>query len=232
MGVPKVLIITPIYSEKEYCLKEFLSFARKINYPNFHHLFIDNSNDGGVFKRKLQILGLNVVRVKRGATSREALTRAQAYGREKMLRENYDYMLSLESDVMHPPDIVQLLLYTAKDVVSALYMIGDDEIRIPCITLPKYNKTIKAWGTRLLLPEEIPEYVHNGLQQVQAAGMGCCLIARRVLEKIEFYFDPRFRSHSDVYFFNDCFDAKIPVFVQTDILLDHQNSDWTKVKDR
>jgi len=231
--LPKILLFTPIYEGKDYCLEEFLEKTKQINYPNFRHIFIDNSKTEDYYN-KLKGMGLDVFYVERGNNTREALARAQNFARNIAIKDNYDYLMSLESDIMIPPNIIQLLVRHGKDVVSALYMIGDRDkgMRVPCLTLSTFNKEIQAFGTRLLNPEEYPEYLHKGLKQVQAAGMGCCLIYKRVFNRVAFTYDPRFNGHSDIYFFNRMFELRVPVWVDTDILLDHKNSDWTKVKDR
>jgi cellulose synthase/poly-beta-1,6-N-acetylglucosamine synthase-like glycosyltransferase len=235
MKLPKILIFTPIYEEKDYCLDMFLRKARQIKYPNKRHIFIDNSKDLKYYtklKRKLQPMGIEVFHVDRGNNSRESLARAQNMARKKFLEGKYDYLFSLESDIMIEPDTIEKLLVKGKDVISAVYMIGTNGVRIPCITLPEYNDTIKAMGTRLLKREEINRYVNNGVQRVAAAGMGACLMHHSVIERFAFKYDPRFDGHSDIYFFNDCFNNRIPVFVNSDIVLEHDNSDWADVRDR
>lgn len=233
MKLPKVLIFTPIYEGKDYCLDRWLEYASKINYPNKRHIIIDNSatpDYAKSLKSRVEPLGMEVYHVGRGNNSREALTRAQVFARKMMLEEGYDYLLSIESDIMVPPTIVQLLVMRHKAVVTACYLIGNDKVKLPCITLPEQYGS--HWGTRLLKPEEYEQFINQGLVQVQAGGMGCCLMRRDAMEKVGFYFDARFKGHSDIYFFNSCFNAKIPVFVDTDIWLDHDNRPWDEVADR
>ena len=232
MDLPKVLVFTPIYEAKDYCLDMFIEHCKKINYPNYTHIFIDNSK-GTSYVKKLRSKGLKAYHIDRGGNSREALARSQIFARRKALDEGYDYIFSLESDIMIPDGtIIQRLISTGKEVISGLYFIGTDQIRVPCITLPEFSEDLQAWGTRLLTREEIPDYFNNGIVQVQAAGMGCCLIARRVIEKINFFYDPRFMGHSDIYFFNNCFENQIYVFVDTSYMCEHDNSNWQDVKDR
>ena len=233
MKYPKVLIFTPIYDAKDYALPEFLKHSKKVSYPNCNHIFIDNSK-GVKYHKKLIDMGLDAYHIKRGNNSREALARAQNFARKKALEEDYDYIFSLESDIMIPPNIIQLLMRYGKDVISGLYMIGDKKknFLVPCITLPEWNTDLNSWGTRLLKPEEFKDYLHKGIKQVQAAGMGCCLIHKNAYKNTTFTYDPRFTAHSDVYFFNRMFERHIPVFVDTDILCRHDNSLWEDVKDR
>ena len=90
MKLPKVLVFTVTYDKKDYC---FDGFAKQfpLNYPNFRHVWIDNTNDGGVYADKLESKGLDVIRVKRGNTAREALARCQNVARKIALEEDYDF---------------------------------------------------------------------------------------------------------------------------------------------
>lgn len=231
--LPKVLVFTVTYEGKDYALEQFLEHANKLTYPNMRHIFIDNSKKDKYF-RKLLSLGLDAYRVDRGNNSREAIARAQNLARQIAIDEGYDYLFSLESDIMAPPDIIQDLMKSGTDVITGLYFIGDKTkgVRVPCITLPKYIEEGAYFGTRLLTQEELPNYVRNGVQRVQAGGMGCCLIYRSVFEKIRFIYEIGLKGHSDIYFFNDCFGKNVPVFVDTDIVCDHENVPWTLVEDR
>lgn len=236
MALPKVLIFTPIYEAKDYCLDKFIEHADKINYPNKEHILVDNSKDKSYYytlKNKLEPKGYKVYHIKRGNNSREALTRAQNFARKLALEDTKTrYVMSLESDIMVPEDIIQRLMRHAKNVVTAYYTIGNDNVRVPCITIPEFHENLGAYGTRLLKTyDEIAEYTNKGLKKVQAGGMGCCLIYKDIMEMFPFKYDPRYTSHSDVYFFNDCFNHNIEVFVDTDIQCPHDNSDWSLVKD-
>ena len=231
MKVPKVLIFTPIYREKDYCLLEFVKRARQINYPNFKQIYIDNSV-GTSYTDRLKKLGLEAYHIERGNNTREALARAQQFARKIAIEEDYDYLFSLESDIMVEPDILTRLMKHGKPVITALYHIGNKPVRIPCITVPYFEETIQAWGTKLLPKEEWDDYYHKGVKQVQAGGFGTCLIHKDIFKKFPFTYDPRFKAHSDVYFFNACFNNRIPVYVDTDIVCPHENSDWSKVKNR
>ncbi len=233
MKLPRVLIFTLIYEAKDYCLGEFLKHSKAITYPNTRHIFIDNSKTTNYYE-KLKGMGLEAYHVNRGANSREALARCQNFARKMAIEEDYPYLFSLESDIMCPPDIIQRLMVHGKDVISGLYYIGNKKtgVIIPCATLPKWNENIGAWGTRLLYKEEIDDFVKAGLVKVQAAGMGCCLIHRNAYIRTSFTYDPRFNGHSDIYFFNEMFQQKVPVFIDTDIKCEHDNSAWSEVKDR
>ena len=231
MSLPKVLIFTAVYEGKDYCFQEFLDWSKKLTYPNARHIFIDNSKDLKYFE-KLKSMGLDAYHVDRGGSSREALARTQNLARKILLDEGYDYLFSLESDIFCPPNIIEKLMIHQFNVISGLYMLGDKAKgqRVPCITVP--HKTEKGtWGTRLLHPEEYMDYFHKGVKDVSAAGMGCCLIYKKVLKDTKFTYLPGHTAHSDVFFFMQVAKKGEIIFVDTDAFCDHKNSDWTKVVD-
>jgi cellulose synthase/poly-beta-1,6-N-acetylglucosamine synthase-like glycosyltransferase len=235
--LPKVLIFTPTYSGKDYCLDEFLENCKKFTYSNKEHIIVDNTEDDGQYfeklKAKAEPQGIKVFRVSRGNNSREALARAQNFGRKYFLEGDYDYFLSLESDIFPGYNIIDALVLHGLDIVTGLYLIGNVEQMTarPCITVLRENKQTGTMGTRLLEPEEFSEYINQGVKEVQAGGMGCCLIYRDVLENIAFTYVPGLKKHSDVYFFNDARKLGYLVCVDTTLACKHLNSDWTQVKD-
>jgi hypothetical protein len=231
-ALPKVLIFTITYEGKDYCFKKWKSYVKKINYPNYRHIIIDNSATT-LYTHKLRSKGFGVFHVGRGNNTRESMARSQNLARKIAVDEGYDYLLSLESDVMVPPDIIQRLMTNGRPVVTGLYFIGDinKNERVPCICVPD-DKGDGIVGTRLLTPEEWPQYFHHGLMRVHTGSFGCCLIHRDVFSLIPFKYEPGLRHHPDVFFFNDCMKNRIPVFVDTDIVLDHDNVPWSLIKDR
>jgi len=239
MQLPKVLVFTPVYEKKDYSLNRFLKHVSKIKYPKdrIEHIFIDNSATDEYYKsikRKVEAFGFKIYHIERGANSREALARSQNFARRQALNKDYDYLFSIESDIYVPEDVLIKLLTHGKDVVTALYHIGDREKgqRVPCITLPEWSETLNAWGTRLLRKEEFELYTNIGLIQVQAGGMGVCLMSKLAFESTPFFYDPRFQGHSDIYFFNKMFMHHIGVFVDTNIICEHENTPWDTVEDR
>jgi len=229
----KVLLYTPIYSGKDYCLKEFMENCDKFNYPDFDHIYVDNSKDKR-YLSKLKTLGLEAYHVERGNNTRESLTRSQNCARKIGIDEGYDFILSLESDIFPPKDFIQKLIMSGKQVITGLYMIGDKSKgqRHPCITLKKWNEVLQAFGTRLLTVEEANNLPKEGLMQVEAGGMGCCLIRRNVFTKYPFWYEPRLQGHSDIFFFNDMHNNNIPVWVDLSLFCEHDNKPWSEVEDR
>lgn len=235
MRYPKVLVFSPTYEGKEYCRKQFLEHIGRIDYPNWDFLLIDNSKSSN-YASKLRRQGIRVSRVPRGANSREALANAQNYARKKALEGNYDFILSIESDLFVPPDVIWRLLVRSKPVVGALYYIGglENTPRVPCVFITEYDKDKAANGTRLINKREHDAFSsEGGLQRVHGMGVGCTLISKRIFENYPFFCDNRFDDkHSDVYFYMMLWNDGVPVYVDYDLVVHHENSDWSLVKDR
>ena len=232
MELPKVLVFSITYIGKDYILDEFLEASSKINYPKdkYRHVIIDNSVGLGYYN-KLKSMGLEVYHVERGNNTREALARSQNFARKLTLEGDYDYALSLESDLLIKPDTLWKLVGDGKDVVGVLYMIGNAGNRVPCITINKKHEN-GLIGSRLLKKEEFPAYFDNGLLPVHNGGLGCTLIKRKVFEKISFFYYPYLKNHSDGFFANDCWRNGFRVYVDSGLFLEHHNVPWSEVKDR
>lgn len=230
----KVLVFSPTYSGKEYCRKEFVENVKNLNYPNYDFLMIDNSKDIN-YCIKLKRAGVPVVHVPRGGNSRIALANAQNYARQYAINNDYDYVLSLESDLFPPSDIIQRLMLHDKQVVGGLYMIGGTTPTTPihpCVFVTQ-NKNGMG-GTRLITKEEHEELKKKGgIHQVHGMGVGCTLISTSILKDYLFWTDNRFdNKHSDVYFYMDLWNSKIPVYVDYDNEIIHKPSAWGIVKDK
>jgi len=228
---PRVLVFTITYSGKDYVYDMWKESAKKINYPNYDHLIVDNTDDDGTYASKLE-KDFWTIKTERGNNSREALARSQEVARRIAVEKGYDYFLSLESDILVTPTIIQDLIGNAKEYVGALYFIGDKDNRIPCITVPQKHEKTGLIGSRLIDKSETSKYYRKGLFNVNNCGLGCTLVRREVFEKIQFTYYPNLRTHSDAFFANDAWNAGFRVYVDTDIVLEHHNIPWSTVGDR
>ena len=253
MNEPKVLIVTPIFDEKDYCLEEYLDNITKLDYDNYDWLIIDNSRENWFFE-KLQWLSehykFTPFKVPRGANSREAINNAMNFARGVMLERDYQYMLVVESDLFPPADSIKRLLSYNKPVVGSYYLIGHKSDNEPYVKALKEGKSGEGlapqrpclfiqdrkpngiMGTRGIRPFEAKDYAGKGLMQIHGCGLGCTLIRRNIIERFPFWTDNRFdNKHHDVYFYMDLQNAGIPVFVDTDVNIPHMPSHWESVSD-
>ncbi len=241
MNSPKVLVASPIYEAKDYALQKYLAHVNNIDYDNYDTLIVDNSSTEDYY-HKLQSMGLNVAHVPRGANSRDALAYSMNYIRKVVLEEHYDYLLVIESDLYVDPDIINRLLKHGKPVVGSYYLIGfkrdrenkiiSDKPQRACLFQIDKKEDAMS-GTKILTLQEGYDYFDTGLRRIHGCGLGATLIRRDILQRFSFWHDQRFdNKHPDVYFYLDLHSAGLKVYVDTDVLIEHEPSDWELVLDK
>lgn len=230
---PKVLVAMPTYEGKDYMFNQCTNAIRSFTYPNFDWMIIDNTEKLSYYLKMKRRGFKNVYHVERGGNSRQALCNAQNLARTRMLEEGYDYLLFVESDLEPPVDVIQRLIARNVPIVGVFYLLGVGEHKRPCIFVKQFKENVLAMGTRLITPDEVPKYLNNGLQRVHGTGLGCTLIRRDIMQSHVFWHDERFSDkHSDVYFFMQMDNEGIPVYVDTNVQVTHNPSDWNLVKDK
>lgn len=240
MSLPKVLVGIVTYEGKDYAWNKLYNAIKNFDYPNFEVLIVDNTRNKHYYKQLVERTKKNdfitVSRAERGANTRIAHANSLNVIRQKVLDDDFDYLLTIESDLAPVSDIIQRLLSHRKQVVGCIYMIGYTYSKkyppMPCLFQKIKNKN-GDYSTRRLPPEEGWGYFGSGLQPVHGCGLGTTLIRADVLKRLKFwyYLDSKNVVHSDVLFYRDLDALGIPVFVDTDIIIQHFNSDWNKVKD-
>lgn len=206
----KILVACPTYDGQKYCAEQFLESIKSINHEV---VFFDNSEDNDYFEF-LKNKGCIVIRVdcgrKRGD---ERIAECMNFIRAYFLERNFDFLFSLETDVIAPEKIIDALTSKNKDIIAGIY-------------LTEYNVThIKNNGTKYSeweihpvadvyspkmnylrpLPMEVAK--KNLVVRVASIGLGCTLIKKEVLEKTRFRYEKDF-TH-DVLF---CIDAQMQGF--------------------
>lgn len=123
------------------------------------------------------------------------------------LRTNADYLMFVDDDNPIPPDTLELMLADDQDIVVApiLGRVPDRQGRHPLCAF--YSRTVEVDGKPLRLYYNIDRLRDAGpLHRVDAAGTGCMLIKRQVLQAL-------FAKHRDhIFEFGDIrFSQKITV---------------------
>lgn len=137
--------------------------------------------------------------------------------------KRYDYLLSIDSDIVLPRDSLVKMLAADKDIISGLYI-----QRIPGTqTLEVYMDTSNGGCTNI--PYSLIE--NRGVVEIAACGMGCALIKSDVFRKLEyphFYYKSAL-DHSntvseDVYFCMKARQSGFTVWADASIKCDHIGS--------
>jgi glycosyltransferase involved in cell wall biosynthesis len=101
------------------------------------------------------------------------------------LKQGIDYLFFVDDDNPIPPDTLEKLLEDDKDVIIApiLGRNPDKNGRHPLCAF--YKEEVIADGKKINLYRNIEEFRDDGpLHRIDAAGTGCMLIKRKVLEKM------------------------------------------------
>ncbi|HLD89307.1 MAG TPA: hypothetical protein VI894_03805 [Candidatus Nanoarchaeia archaeon] len=249
---PKILLGCPTFEGKKYCLSEFAEGIRNMSYKNFDVLLVENSKTDNYYN-EIKSRGLPVARDVFLETAKERIVHSRNLLREKVLNEGYDYLFSLEQDVVAPKDVLQRLLAHNKKIITGLYFkyeIINDKMQMS----PLIYKALTADSIRELTEGEhgeevIEEMKRNGifdsqlripftfeqveeprLMKIDFCGLGCILIHRDVLENIRFRAD--IRSFDDMFFCEDARTAGYEIWADTSVKCRHFLSEqsWKNIK--
>jgi len=226
---PKILVGTPTSKYKDYCADEFIYQLKNLNYPNYDVLIVDNSADS-LYHNKFIKAGINCIyEAPNGREAREYMTACNNIVRQYAIDNNYDYILSLESDVFVHKYIIWQLLFHNKPVVGITYFLFDHERNI-AMTM-KHEVLNDFISIRLCNNNEVFMDFNGNLVQFTGMGIGCTLIHKSIFSKITFRVDKNKVGHADSFFYQDLMMQDIPVFIDTSYVATHRNSDWTAIAD-
>jgi glycosyltransferase involved in cell wall biosynthesis len=143
--------------------------------------------------------------------------------------KRYDYLFSVDSDIILPKDSLKKMIAADKDIVTGLYI-----QRIPDThTLEVYM--VPPNGGMTNIPRDLLMQ-HNGLVEVAGCGFGCVLVKGEVFRKMEyphFYYksalDHKNTVSEDVYFCSKARDLGFSIWADTTIVCDHKGSTLFKV---
>lgn len=186
---PRVLVGCPTSSHKEYCLQNYASALKELSYENFDILIVDNS-EGESYLETIKALGLPVIKATYSEHAKDRVINSRNLLREKALEGGYDFLLSLEQDVIPQPNIIEGLLRHNKAITTGVvYHLfpqkGTNEWKEKPLLALKSVSVKGKWA--FLSAEQILEL--NALVEVDYCSMGCLLISRDVLEKIKFRYE-------------------------------------------
>jgi hypothetical protein len=131
-----------------------------------------------------------------GANARNVLAQYQD-ARSRFLAGDYDALLTVEHDMVLPPDALQKLWDTDADVVYGLYMFRHGSI---VLNAWEYIGGKNLGESLSLHPAKLEQARRKGVIRVSGCGFGCTLIRRPVLEAIEFRHDGTDQWSPDIPF--------------------------------
>jgi FkbM family methyltransferase len=142
--------------------------------------------------------------------------------------KRYDYLFSVDADIIVPQDALVKMIAADKDIISGLYIQRIDNTH----TLEVYM--VKPDGGVTNIPYDLIK--HRGIVEIAACGMGCALIKSEVFRKLPY---PHFVYKSaltmaqtvseDVYFCLKARDDNFKVWADSSIRCEHKGSTYFKV---
>jgi len=223
----KILVGSPTAAPYAYCLDAWISAAKSLTYPAKTIALVDNSLSDDYYKL-LQQQGIRALKYPSFIKdSRERLVASRNMLRQIVLDENYDYFLSLEQDVIPPPDVIERLLSHQKPVVSGVYYkYFDVRVNLPNGEVKAVKKAVPLLAAFSPQPDKMrylsaADVADERLLPISFCGLGCVLIRRDVLEKVSFRADVTVACHDDAWFCSDTTAARFPMFVDTGVKCKH-----------
>ncbi len=194
---PKILVCCTVADVKEYCLEPYIQAIKKLTYKNKDILLADNSKTDD-YMNKIKLMGINCIKTENKNTIPESVIFGMNYLREYTLKNDYDYMLCLQQDVIAPPNLIELLLEPKKDIVTGVaphLLLQDGKAKeIALLGIEDKNNPNKY---RYIEYPTLLKY-KSGIVKVDFCAMTCVLISRKVLEIIKFRYEKRQNSTSEL----------------------------------
>jgi len=218
-NLPKVLVGCPTSNHKSYCLSKYIESINNLTYKNYDILLVDNS-ESDEYYNLIKSYDIPVKRINFLKKARERIIKSRNVIVEEVLKNDYDYFLSLEQDVIPPKDIIEKLLRHKKKVVAGVY---------PLVHSINGKKIMKSsiWAnynpkTKLMFRVKNDFIINNPfLFEISASGLGCVLIHKIVFDNIRFRYDSNTEGFDDVFFSKDLRDNGILIYADFGILCRH-----------
>ena len=223
---PLVLICAPHSDVKNYCINDWLRQVQNLSYPkDRYQIFVSDNSRKDTNTKWLRKQGIMADWVKpKGKSNIEYMAQSHEQCRKKAIAGGYDVMLHWETDLSAPPNIIERLLMARKKVVSGLYP----------IELGKQSKLLLQFREKdfetLLVTTNADHtdmnFIDGKVKPVFACGLGMALIRKEVFDVIPFRFEEGVKVHPDTIYAHDLQQAGIKQYVDTSILLKHNNREW------
>lgn len=158
-----------------------------------------------------------------GDTPQDRVLYQYRLGRRRFLEGGYDYFFVVESDVIPPENALVRLLALDADVAYGLYLFRKSQ---NVNVFEKYVPTGLNVGQPLnLKPRLYQKALRQGVIDCSGGGLGCALIARHVLEKLDFRMEGR--MYCDTYFTKDVYKTGFAMKADLRVQCGHKDEDGT-----
>lgn len=237
----KILVCGPTANVKNYCFNDWIDNVLNFTYPNYDVRLFDNTNDKGENTKKLNKyvednysdVGINkkffcqnslIINNSKETDVISKMAISHNDCRNYLLRNDYEFMLHLETDVFPEKNIIEKLMFNLKPIVGGLYYIDEGKYRSLMAQRVIEIGYKRGISVNFKSDEEI-NFIDGNLKQVSHIGLGCVLIHRDYLKKIKFRFAGK-GMHPDTFFAEDCQSLGYKIFADTSCIAEHRNKTW------
>ena len=144
----RVLIGCPTSDHKRYCIQDYAKAVKQLLNSDTDVLLVDNSK-GDDYKNEIEALGLKVIKGPWFESARDRIIHSRNLLKDYALEMGYDYLFSLEQDVISEPGDLQKLLVHNKEIVSGVVMnnlpVGDEIKLKPMAYVAHPNDPTGLW---------------------------------------------------------------------------------------
>lgn len=228
----RVLIATPTFDGKEYCLDYWAEIVKKLQKVTPCDILLVDNSKGNKYAKKIRKYGFKVIKSRHYKKTIKSIGEAKKKLNNYLINSNYDFHFSLEQDLFPDSDMLKRLLDDFKKikkdeaVIAAPYYyraINDSKeppfrtlCYLSCIAKGLvYSKRYKRKIQDMILSKELEK--KKGLIKAFAVGFGCCLIPVSILKKIKVKYSENNFKADDAFFYQDCERLGIPVYADVDL---------------
>ena len=116
----KILVGCPTAEAMKPSLAKYIERVMNLTYENKDFLIVDNSETGD-YADYIASFGVDVIKDKYFPELKDRIVHSRNVLHQKALDGGYDYLLSLEQDVIPPRAVIERLLQHKKDIISGVY---------------------------------------------------------------------------------------------------------------
>ncbi len=248
-SMQKILIGSPISDYHSYCTLQYFEGLKKLKYPHFDILLVDNSEKEDFYNKLTKLTDAPIIRAFNNLKDiKEKIIKSRNLILDYFLKGNYDYFFSLEQDVIPPKDAIQRLLRHHKDIVSGVYFTefntSQGKVTAPLLyrfpteeekkafkqnaKLDKFDEKTRKYLeekqldiSQLELPMREEEVMGDNFLEVKMCGLGCIMIHRDVVRNIRFRCKRDDKAFDDYYFCRDARQSGFKIYADTSVKCQH-----------
>lgn len=111
--VEKILVACPTFDGKEYCMERFIQSIKSLDYPNYEILLVDTSNTIDFYERWKDKIPM--VHIETPKYREYKIQQGEEWIRKYFVKGDYARWFNVDSDVIVPPETINILLQYGKD---------------------------------------------------------------------------------------------------------------------